>query len=167
MLIKQYYYLFFLFCLLGIRDCILLSRDFFNITKIMIKTSDNYIKPINLNEDFISFQHKQTEYTLHHTTLQLINYIKHIIAQSSKSTWSPMKTETKPQLKKPCARVKRPVTRIMTNPVARRLRPLPSRVTLSPLAGSTSEKLKRTSKMKGPMKKGKSKQIPQIEIQMS
>ena len=63
-----------------------------------------------------------------------------------------MKTDTKPQLKNPCARVQRPVTRSMTTPVTRRLRPLPSRVSLSPLVGYTSVKSKPTSQMKGQQK---------------
>ena len=63
-----------------------------------------------------------------------------------------MKTNTKPKLKKPYARVERPVTHSMTTPVARGLRPLPSRVSLSPLVGSTSTKSKPTSQMKGQQK---------------
>ena len=64
-----------------------------------------------------------------------------------------MKTEAKPQLKKPCARVQRQVTHSMTTPVARILRPLPSRVSLSPLVESISVKSKPTSQIKGKQKR--------------
>jgi len=66
-----------------------------------------------------------------------------------------MKTNTKHNQKKQYARVERRVTRSMTTPVARRLRPLPSRVSLSPLVESISVKSKPTSQMT----KGKQKRI--------
>ena len=64
-----------------------------------------------------------------------------------------MKTNTKHNQKKQYARVERRVTRSMTTPVARRLRPLPSRVSLSPLVESISVKSKPTSQMKGKQKR--------------
>jgi len=66
-----------------------------------------------------------------------------------------MKTNTKHNQKRQYARVERRVTRSMTTPVARRLRPLPSRVSLSPLVESISVKSKPTSQMT----KGKQKRI--------
>ena len=64
-----------------------------------------------------------------------------------------MKTNTKHTQKKQYARVDQRVTRSMTTPVARRLRPLPSRVSLSPLVESISVKSKPTSQMKGKQKR--------------
>ena len=64
-----------------------------------------------------------------------------------------MKTNTKHTQKKQYARVERRVTRSMTTPVARRLRPLPSRVSLSPLVESISVKSKPTSQIKGKQKR--------------
>ena len=64
-----------------------------------------------------------------------------------------MKTNTKHNQKKQYARVERRVTRSMTTPVARRLRPLPSRVSLSPLVESISVKSKPTSQIKGKQKR--------------
>ena len=64
-----------------------------------------------------------------------------------------MKTNTKHNQKKQYARVERRVTRSKTTPVARRLRPLPSRVSLSPLVESISVKSKPTSQMKGKQKR--------------